>query len=270
MTHVVASHLARTVRQTLREHGGRAVQQQARAFQRIARHRHDAGLLPLLLAAAIDIHHAGDLAPRIVFDPQRHRVRSHLEIAGRLTLGDLGVQRGPLAAGLAALEAEADLLAGAAIVPRLAVDRHVAGVHFLVAKLARTRFQDLVVVVAGQARDAVGPRRAHLVLGLRIPRLHLGERDRPIGEVRAGDIAVGAARLELVILEAQRGAGPMHRRAADRLDDPCRQIGEVVRHAPRARRGAHVLPGELRETRPFVVDEVGDLVCVRRPPGSPP
>jgi hypothetical protein len=36
---------------------------------------------------------------------------------------------------------------------------------------------------------------------------------------------------ELVLLEAQGRAGPMHRRAADRLDDPGRQVGEVASRA---------------------------------------
>jgi hypothetical protein len=47
---------------------------------------------------------------------------------------------------------------------------------------------------------------------------------------------------ELVLLEAQGRAGPMHRRAADRLDDPGRQVGESrspnwSRGTPRPRTG---------------------------------
>ena len=68
-----------------------------------------------------------------------------------------------------------------------------AGMDFLVAELARAGLHHLVIVVAGQARNAVGARDAHLVLGLGVPRLHLGERDRPVEQVGAGDIAVGAA-----------------------------------------------------------------------------
>ena len=67
----------------------------------------------------VGIDHAGHLAGRIVLDLDRHAVGAHLEIAGRLALGDLGVERRPFRAGLAALEAEADLLAGAAPVARL-------------------------------------------------------------------------------------------------------------------------------------------------------
>ncbi len=52
----------------------------------------------------------------------------------------------------------------------------------------------------------------------------------------------------------------MHRGPADRLHDPRRQIGEVMRDPPGSRRGAHVLPGQLREAGPFVVDEIRDLV----------
>ncbi len=196
-----------------------------------------------------------------MLDVRGHRVRPDLQVAGRLALRDLGIQRRPLAAGLAALEAEADLLAGAATIARLAVDRHIPGVHLLVAELAGAGFQHLEVVVARQPRDPIRSRRAHLVLGLRIPRLHLGERDRPVEQVRTRDVAVRAARLELVLLEAQRSASPVHRRAADRLDDPRRQVGKIVRHAPGTRRGAHVLPGELGKARPFVVDEIRDLMA---------
>ena len=131
--------------------------------------------------------------------------------------------------------------------------------HVLVAELLRAGLQHLEIVVAGQAGNAVGAGHAHLVLGLGVPRLHLGERDRPVQQVGAGDVAVGALGLELVLVEAQRGAGPVRRRAADRLDDPGRQVGEVLGDAPAARRGAHVGPGELGEALPFVVDEVLDL-----------
>ena len=167
-----------------------------------------------------------------MLDLQHLAVRPHLELAGRLALRDLGVERRPFRARLAALEAEADLLAGAAAVARLGVDRHVAGVHLLVAELLGAGLEHLEVVVAGQARDAVGAGHAHLVLGLGVVGLQLGQRDRPVEQVRAGDVAVGGLGLELVLLEAQRGAGPVHGRAADRLDDPGRQVGEVLRHAP--------------------------------------
>jgi hypothetical protein len=62
-----------------------------------------------------------------------------------------------------------------------------------------------------------------------------------------------------VLVEAERSAGPVHRRAADRFHDPSRQIRKVLRHAPVARGGSHVGPGELREALPFVVDEILDL-----------
>ena len=56
----------------------------------------------------------------------------------------------------------------------------------------------------------------------------------------------------------------MHGGAPDRFHDPGRQVGEVARHAPRARRGPHVGPGELGEAFPLVVDEVLDLVAGAR------
>src|ERR1700682_6153937 len=45
-------------------------------------------------------------------------------------------------------------------------------------------------------------------------------------------------------------------RSADRFDDPRRQVGEVFTNAPVAGGGSHVRPRKLRETLPFVVDEV--------------
>src|SRR3979490_2035273 len=45
-------------------------------------------------------------------------------------------------------------------------------------------------------------------------------------------------------------------RSADRFDDPRRQVGEIFTNAPVAGGGSHVRPRKLRETLPFVVDEV--------------
>ena len=84
-----------------------------------------------------------------MLDLDRHAVGAHLEISGRLAPGDLGIERRPFRARLAALEAEADLLACPAPVACLAVDRHVAGVHGLVAELLRAGFHHLEIVVAG-------------------------------------------------------------------------------------------------------------------------
>src|SRR3546814_12870050 len=56
----------------------------------------------------------------------------------------------------------------------------------------------------------------------------------------------------------------MHGRAADRLDDPCRQPGEIPGDAPAPRRRALVEPGDLAEARPLVIDEVLDLVAPAR------
>src|SRR5690606_33538494 len=51
---------------------------------------------------------------------------------------------------------------------------------------------------------------------------------------------------------------------ASRLHDPGGQAGKIVRHAPASRRGALVEPGELRETVPFVIDEVFEFVAFSR------
>ena len=42
------------------------------------------------------------------------------------------------------------------------------------------------------------------------------------------------------------------------------RFGKVLVHAPGPGRGAHVRPGELGEARPFVVDEILDLVAAAR------
>src|SRR6202000_1955559 len=178
------------------------------------------------------------------------------EISGRFALRDFGVERRPFRTRLAALEAEADLLAGAAAIARLAVDRHPSGVHFLVAELFGAGLKYLEVVVARQSRNAVGASDTHLVFGLGVPRLHFGERDRPVQKVGAGHIIIGAPDLEFVLVEAQRGTSPMYRRAADRLDDPRRQGRKILRDPPGARSGARIGPGDLGETVPLVIDEI--------------
>src|SRR5712664_3682493 len=45
-------------------------------------------------------------------------------------------------------------------------------------------------------------------------------------------------------------------RSADRFDDPRRQVGEIFANTPVAGCGSHIRPRKLRETFPFVVDEV--------------
>ena len=190
-----------------------------------------------------------------MLDLQHLGVGADLQVAGVLALGQFGDQGGPLGARLAALETEADLLAGAPVVPLLRVDRHVAAVEFLVAHRLGAGRQDLVVVVAGQARDAVGARDAHLGLGLGVVGLKFLQGDRPVQQVGAGQVAVMGAGLELVLLEAQAGARPVDGRAADRLDDPGRQAGEVLGDPPASRRGPLVEPAYLGEGLPLVVDE---------------
>ena len=81
-------------------------------------------------------------------DLDRHRARPHLEMAGRLAFRDLGIERRPFCAPLAALEAEARLLTGVAVVALHRIDGHVAGVAFLVAKLVGAGLEHLEIVVA--------------------------------------------------------------------------------------------------------------------------
>ena len=238
----------------------RRIEQQAWALQRIAGDSDDARLLALHLAVLVGIDDPGRLARSVVLDFDDLAVGSDFELAGRLSLGDFGIERRPFGARFAALEAEADLLAGPAPVARLRIDRHAASVNFLVADFLGARFEHFEIVVARQAGDIVGAGHPHLVFGLGVVRLHLGQRDRPIQQIGAGDFAVMRSRLEFVFLEPQRGAGPMHRRTADGFDDPGGKIGEILVDAPRTGRRAHVLPSELDERVPFVVDEILDFV----------
>src|SRR6202040_4466094 len=106
----------------------------------------------------------------VMLDLERHAAWTNFQIAGRLALRNFSVERRPLGAGLATLEAEADLLTGAAAVARFAVDRHPAGMNFLVAELSGAGLQHLEIVIARQSRNIVGAGDAHLVLGLGVPR----------------------------------------------------------------------------------------------------
>ncbi len=112
---------------------------------------------PVVVALGAHVDHAGRLAAHVVLDPQHHGVRPDLHGAGFLARWDLRVECGPLGAHLAALEAEAELPARRPPVPRLAVGGGVAGGDLLVAELARAGLQNLGVVAARQARDAVRP-----------------------------------------------------------------------------------------------------------------
>jgi hypothetical protein len=170
----------------------------------------------------------------VVLDLQDVRVRPDLQIAGRLALGQLCIEGGPFGADLAALEAEADLLAPRPPVARRRIDRHAACVALLVAELVGARLEHLEVVVARQPYDAVRAGDPHAVLSLVVVGLEVGEADRPVEQACTLDFAIDRPRLELVLLEAQAGAGPVHGRAADRLDDPGGQAGEVLGHPPRA------------------------------------
>ena len=249
--HEIAAHLTGRVGHPVRILRRRRVQQQTRRLHRVAGDEDGARLLFMVIARLVGIDHAGDRAARVVGDAQRHAFGPQLEMSGRLRLRDLGVERRPFRADGAACHAEADLMARRPPVARLGIDRHVAAVELLVADALRARGQHFVVVVAGQPRDAVRAGDAELVLGLVVERLEFLEAQRPVQQVGALDLAVDRARLELVFLEAQRGAGPVHGGAADRLADPERQAG-----IERAGADALVEPAQPAEHRVVVVDDV--------------
>ena len=84
-------------------------------------------------------------------------------------------------------------MAGWTTIPVLRVDRHVSGVDFLVSNALGARGHDFEIVVSGQPWDAVRASHAHLVLGACIVRLKLLQRDRPVEQIGARDIAVDGA-----------------------------------------------------------------------------
>ena len=256
VTHVVASDLSRGVRQPVREHRGGRVQKEPRALDGVARDADDAGGLTLLDTIRVEVDHSGDLAVGTVLDPRHMAALAHLKVAGLFARGDFGVGGGPLGPPLAALKAEAGLLAGHAITVFQRVDRHPTGMDLLVADRLCALLEDEVIVVPRQARAPARAGHAHLGLGLLVPGCHLGSVDRPVEQVRALDCAVGLQGFPLMVLEPDRGPGPMRGGAAHGLDDPRRQAAEVAGHPPVARRLAGVRPGELREAVPLVVDIV--------------
>ena len=67
-----------------------------------------------------------------------------------------------------------------------------------------------------------------------------------------------------MFLEAQRCAGPVNGRSANRLHDPGGKACEVFGDAPVARCRAFVEPSKLTEAWPLVVDEVFDCVACAR------
>ena len=150
------------------------VEQQARALQRIARDCDDARLLPLQLVVRVEIGHARDLARGVVLDLRDMRLRTNFHVPRFLALGNLGVERRPFRAPFAALEAEAGLPAGDAMVARGGVDRHPTRVTLLVAELVGAGLEDLEIVASRQARPIARAGDAHLVFGLGVIGLELG------------------------------------------------------------------------------------------------
>ncbi len=263
--HVVPADLAGGVGQPVGKHRGSGVEQQARRFDGVARHAYHPGLLPLDGALGVGVDHAVHLALGVVFDAQHHRLRPHLAIATGFGAGNVGVERRPLRAHLAALHAEADLLAGGAVVVGLGVDRHRPGEDLLVADPLGAGGQHLEGVVPGVIGHAgAGAGHAHVLLGLLVPGRHLFQGHRPVQQVGPGDVAVDAPHPEFEITEAQGDAGPVHGAAADALDDPGRQVGVVLGQVPVAGGDAFVEPGDLLEHRPLVVLDVLQRVPLAR------
>src|SRR5690606_26874019 len=192
----------------------------------------------------------------VVQDLRDVRVRAQVELARLESARDLAHHRRPLRAVLVALEVEAVLDGGGTAVIGLGVGAVGAGGVVAVAELLGAGGEDLVVVVRRQRRSASAVGGAARVLGAGVVRLELLVGQRPVHQARAVDSAVGAASAELVRFEARGRPGPVGGGAADGLDDPGRQVREVLRDAPAAGGGAGVGPRHLVEGGPFEVHVV--------------
>ncbi len=93
----------------------------------------------------------------------------------------------------------------------------------------------------------------HRDLRLVIVGRQIGERNRPVEQRRPGDLTIGCARLEFIVLEARRCTRPMGGGTADGLDDPRWQAGEVLGYSPGTAGGASIKPSHLLERFPFVI-----------------
>ena len=112
-------------------------------------------------------------------------------MAAGFGLRDLGIECRPLRADNAAAGAKAKLQAARSAVPRCGVDRDVIRVDLFITEFLRTRFEHLVIIVTGQAFDAVCTGHAHAVLSPVIPRREFIVVERPVGQIGAFHIAVG-------------------------------------------------------------------------------
>ena len=78
MTHIVAPNLTGGIGEAVGMFVRCGKQQQARCFNGIAGDADDAGLLPLLFAVLVEIHHAGDLAA-VQVDRGDRRAARHVQ-----------------------------------------------------------------------------------------------------------------------------------------------------------------------------------------------
>ena len=148
MTHVVLTDLAGTVRQSVREHTGGRIQQQAWALYRVTSYGDNTCLLHLLVAILIGINYASYLAFRVMLNLQDLSVRPHLKITSRLTLRDIAVSRGPLRAEFTSLKTKTSLLAIRATISGLTIDGHPARVNVFIAKVFCASLKHFIVIIS--------------------------------------------------------------------------------------------------------------------------
>ena len=180
-------------------------------------------------------------------------VRTQVALAGLDRARQLTHRGAPLRRVLVALEVESVLDARGSAVVRLGVRAIRARGVVLVADPLGTVGEHLVVVVRRLGCSAMAMGRADRLLRLVVVGLEVGEGDRPVEQVGPLDVAVVGLGLELVLLEPRRRAAPVRGRAANSLDDPGRQVREILGHPVATGRGAVVEPRHLGERRPFIV-----------------
>src|SRR5215472_14838784 len=257
--HIVATDLVHRVGEAIRVFPRLRLQQKHGGCNRIAGNGDDASFLLVHGPRSIGIDHAGYATAVVVTDLEHSAFRAHLTSPSRLRLWDLGVKRRPLGADRAGLHAKADLTARRPIVVRNRVDRHVTGMHPLVAHSLGAGRQHLEIVVAGQMWSAAATGNAHLRLGLLVIGHDILVRQRPIDEAGTWYVTIRGPRLELVWLEAGTISGPMNSRASYGLAGPqwCRPVlGDVARLAH------WVEPADQIEHVEVIVLEIGDRVAL--------
>ena len=259
VAHVVLAEHARAVGEPIWPRARLGVEQQPRGLDRICSDADQPRLLKMVVSERVGVEDAADAAARVVLDAEHHAAGTNLAAPRGFGARQLGDEGGPLAAGAAALNAEADLVASIAAVAGQRVDRQVVGAEVSVAHALRAEGHDPDGIGGPVKRDPVPPGDAHLDLGLAVEGLHLLIVEWPVLQGGTVHVAVRRAHLELVVLGTRTHGGPVEGGAAQGLAGPGGRSGVVTGDGRAAGAVALVLPGEKVIHRPLVVDEVARL-----------